>query len=411
MSATTQNNNMDTLNAMFAAFMERAADEGGPFEEYATEVSDSLTAFWMHDDNQALFSKVLGSMKTKTARKSKKSDDDDKPKLRRPKSAYIFFCKEQRPDVVETMTEENGGEKPAPKDVLSRLGAEWKELKGSTKTKDKKLMDKFVEMAAKDKAECHEENGTSPDESKSKSKKKDDGKPKRAKSAYQFFCQDKRAEVKKTLEEENEEKPSAKEINAELSRMWSELKGSKKKADKAALSEYEQMKMLDKNRYDNEMAAFSGSEVETETEVEAEAEVKEVEIEAEAEAEAEDDEVKFETDGEIVADDEIVANDEDKYEKALTELTKTINKGRRKLPDSITKATKATKATESKQKRPTVKQTGYSLYAKEMRAEVKEENPDSKAAEITKMLQEMWKDLDDEEKDEFKERAKVLNES
>ena len=124
------------INDMFKSFMERAGAEG-PFSEYDEEITEMLTNYWFDEENQAIFSKVLGSIKTKTTRKSKKSDDDT-PKPRRPKSAYLFFCKEQREAVVAKMTEDNG-EKPKPKEVLSGLGAAWKELKNSTKPKDKKL--------------------------------------------------------------------------------------------------------------------------------------------------------------------------------------------------------------------------------------------------------------------------------
>ena len=361
MSATTQNN-MKLFNDMFTAFMERAGEEDGPFAEYDESVSNALLDFWNTEENQAIFKKVTDGMKTKTktARKSKKSDDD-KPKPRRPKSAYIFFCKEQRADVVETMTEENGGEKPTPKDVLSRLGAEWKKLKGSTKTKDKQLLSKVEEMAAKDKAECHEENGTSDD---SKSKKKDDGKPKRAKSAYLYFCQAKREEAKKGLEEETGEKPIPKEVTTELGRLWAELKGSKSPKDKKLLAEYEALKDADKARYEREMQIYSS---------------------ASASENEEDEDKDSDFDGTV---ENIIAD----------------------LKEEPKKESKP-KATETKQKRPTVKVTGYSLYAKEMREEVKGENPDAKGAEITKMLAGMWKELDEEEQDEFKERAKVLNES
>jgi len=370
MSATTQTKNMTLINDMFTAFMERAVDEGGPLAEWDEQVATDFMAFWFHDDNQKAFSKVLGSMKT-TVRKSKKSDDDT-PKPRRPKSAYLFFCKEKRSEVVEKMTEENDGTKPAPKEVLSGLGAAWKELKASSNCKDKQLLARFEKMASDDKDECHRENGTSPDE-----KKKNDGKPKRAKSAYLFFCQEHRAEVKQELEDENGEKPSPKDVTAELGRKWNELKGSKKKADKEEMAKYESMRDEDKTRYDSEKEAFEkSSEVETDS-----------------------------------ADDSV-----ESLVSVLTESTKPVDIAADfKNPDyvRIGASSPENKAVEKKpgHKRPTVKVTGYSLYAKEMREEVKEENPEAKAAEITKILSGMWKELDEAEQEEFKERAKTLNES
>ena len=160
MSATTQNNNMTMINDMFSAFMERAVNDG-PLSEYQdsiNEIKEILSNYWLDEENQTIFSKVLGSIKTKTTRKSKKSDDDT-PKPRRPKSAYIFFCKDKREEVKTKMTEDNDGDKPKPTEVMRGLGAAWRELKESG---NNELLSKYEDLAAIDKFECHAENGTTP---------------------------------------------------------------------------------------------------------------------------------------------------------------------------------------------------------------------------------------------------------
>ena len=51
------------------------------------------------------------------------------------------------------------------------------------------------------------------------------------------------------------------------------------------------------------------------------------------------------------------------------------------------------------------KTSGYSLFCKEHRAEVKEDNPEMSAQEITKILAGMWKDLEEDEQAEWKVKA------
>ena len=249
MSVSVQNNNMAVLNELFTAFMERCVDEGGPLAEYDESIEASLKEFWNDEKNQDIFKTAIKKLKGTTTRskKSKSSSESEGEKKRRPKSAYIFFCKETREEVVSNLMEEHDGTKPKPPEVLSALGAAWKELKVSSKPKDKKLLAKFEQMAADDKEECHKQNGTT-----EKEKKKSDGKPKRAKSAYLYFCQEKRAAVKTNLESENGEKPKPSEVTQELSRLWNALKGSKATDDKKELKRFEQMAAGDKERYESE---------------------------------------------------------------------------------------------------------------------------------------------------------------
>ena len=51
------------------------------------------------------------------------------------------------------------------------------------------------------------------------------------------------------------------------------------------------------------------------------------------------------------------------------------------------------------------KKSGYALFCGEFRPEIKEDNPDKSGTDITKLLAQMWKDLPDEEKQEWKDKA------
>ena len=55
------------------------------------------------------------------------------------------------------------------------------------------------------------------------------------------------------------------------------------------------------------------------------------------------------------------------------------------------------------------KLSAYTHFCQEHRAQVKEENPEMKATDVTKELANMWKSLDEEEKAEWKESAEAAN--
>ncbi len=61
-----------------------------------------------------------------------------------------------------------------------------------------------------------------------------------------------------------------------------------------------------------------------------------------------------------------------------------------------------------KEKPAKKKTTGYVLFCQEFRPEVKEDNPGLAQVEITKLLAQMWKDLPEEEKEEWKEKAAAV---
>jgi upstream-binding transcription factor len=196
---------------------------------------------------------------------------------------------------------------------------------------------------------------------KKASGKKDPNKPKRGKSAYLFFCADHRDEAKSQLGEE----AKATEVTAELGRMWNEIKESAKKEDKQKLSKYEDMAKSDKERYLSEMEGYEQS----------------------SEEEMVDEGSKKKSEQPI--EEELIIEEDDTEMENLKKLLAEKNKSKKT----------------SEKKTSEKKTTGFSIFCKETRKEVKEENPDAKSADITKLLSGMWKELSKEDQQEWKDRA------
>jgi high mobility group protein B3 len=181
---------------------------------------------------------------------------------------------------------------------------------------------------------------------KSSRKKKDPDAPKRGKSAYIFFCADKRAEVKEELGEE----AKATEVTARLGELWNELKADEDRADEMKV--YVDQAAKDKARYEAEMETYKPPS----------------------------------DDGE-----------EDDAPKKPAPAAKKGNK-----------ATKKGNKKSTGKKGSKKKTNGYAYFCREHREDVKKENPDMKATDVTKELARMWKELDAEEQQEWKDAAAAL---
>ena len=199
---------------------------------------------------------------SKSSKKAKSIKDPDAPK--RGKSAYIFFCNANR-EVVKSEL----GDELKTTEITKELGARWNKLKESTKASDKKLVATYEEQAKQDKdrydGEMQGYDRPSDEEleeklgkkgSKKTKKTKDPSAPKRGKSAYIFFCGDKREEVKNDLGAE----AKATDITKELGVRWNMLKESTKASDKKLLTKYEKMATDDKDRYEKEKSDSSSSD-------------------------------------------------------------------------------------------------------------------------------------------------------
>jgi hypothetical protein len=88
---------------------------------------------------------AISSTETSTKVKKEKStvNKDGTPKKPKAKTGYLVFSSEKRED-IKKMLEEESGEAPKPKDVISKLGAVWKALSDDEK---KVFNDKAKAMA------------------------------------------------------------------------------------------------------------------------------------------------------------------------------------------------------------------------------------------------------------------------
>jgi hypothetical protein len=160
----------------------------------------------------------------------KKLKDENAPK--RPKSGYMFFAEKKRPEIKKDQPELKMVE------ISKVIGERWKSAVPATKEKYNKKSEndklRYKEEMASYKRPSDEvlltqkinqkkKRGKQASGDKKKRTKKPEGAPTRGKSAYLFFCQANRAEVK-------EANPSFKatEVMAELGRMWKELPDEEK---------------------------------------------------------------------------------------------------------------------------------------------------------------------------------------
>ena len=333
----TSNTQTKNINNFIQAFLATHGVDTEVFEE------------WQSEETQKA---VEALMKSLSPSKEKKLKDPNAPK--RGKSAYLFFCNDMRSKVKEEL-----GDDSKATEVTSELGVQWNALKEAVEKGDKKAktaMTKYTKQAEEDKERYTTEmEGYTPpsDEELAGAKKqrvsgsktkKDPAAPKRAKSAYLFFCADKREEIKGELDE-----PTPKDVMAELGSKWAELKTGAEGGDKQAkknLAKYTRQAEEDKERYTTEMEAYippsSGD------------------------------------------DEEVVP--------------------KKKSPKKVTSPKGSDDEVEEKVKSPKKQKSGYALFCGEFREEVKEDNPDKSGTEITKLLAQMWKDLPEEEKTEWKSR-------
>jgi high mobility group protein B2 len=164
------------------------------------------------------------SKKEKKEKKTtKRKERKEKSGVKRALSAYMFYCKEKRPEF----------KKEHPKASFSELGKicgeQWKSLSDEDKKPFEKMHDDDKIRYEKEK----EDAGETEDDSKQKKKraKKVAGQPKKGKSAFVFFGEDKRKEMK----EQGKTAPFA-EMGKIIGDAWKALSDDEKKPyqDKAA---------------------------------------------------------------------------------------------------------------------------------------------------------------------------------
>ena len=290
--------------------------------------ASNIDELWMESGTQK-------RLKTLLARTSKPPKDPNAPK--RGKSSYLYFCEENRKKVKKEL-----GENTNATDVTRELGARWNKLK-----KDKKRAGKLKEytrlaLADKERYEKEKAAYVPPKNLYSKIVKKG---PKRAKSAYLYFCSANREEVKGVLGQG----VRATEVTKELGARWNTLKAE------GSTEEFDKLAKKDRERYLQEKADFQKSPLDEE--------------------------------------DELVE------ETILEETPKKATK--KKVPRKKVKKT-TSKKTVKKAPKKASRRNGYQVFCKENREQYKKDSPDAKAKEITKQLSAAWKSLSKEEQDGYK---------
>lgn len=174
--------------------------------EFMEESGNSkLVSAW--DENEVKLNKLLKTQEKTLERKKK---DPNAP--RKPQSAYLIFCnenrglvKEQNPEIVAT-------------DVMRKLSEMWKEVKADKKKSQ--LYMKKAERAREEYLKQMEEYTPPPGFGKKK-----EPKVKRPPTGYILYCNDNRPRVK----EDNPEFKTT-DIMRELGKLWTDLDAETKQA-------------------------------------------------------------------------------------------------------------------------------------------------------------------------------------
>jgi hypothetical protein len=190
--------------------------------------SEDLNELWNSKSTQTSLKKMFN--------KENKKKDPLKPK--RVKSSYLIFCDSERKVI------KNENPTLSTKDITCELGRRWKIIKT-----DKKKYKKYEELAKKDKERyMNEMKKYKPSEGFEikKGSNKDPNTPKRCKSAYLFFCNSVRNDIK-----QNNPELSNKDITKEMGRLWKNVKTDKKEYKK-----YEELANKDRERYNREKKEY-----------------------------------------------------------------------------------------------------------------------------------------------------------
>jgi hypothetical protein len=179
------------INEFFTAFLENHGDE-------------EILSKWKEE------SKGLNKIMKKKEKKEKKKSSG----LSKNKSAYIFFCLEERAEIAKENPELSS------KEITKILAKNWSDLKENDEDRLAELQEKALkdkERYTKEKSDSENEKSDGEDNNTTEPKKK-----KKKTSLYMLFCKEERAVIKEEFPEY-----SSKEIITELGRRWTELKSSK----------------------------------------------------------------------------------------------------------------------------------------------------------------------------------------
>ena len=401
--------------------------------------SEELAEMWNEEDNMKAFTALLvkAANAVKRGSSDKKIKDPLKPKGK--KSAYIIFCTKKREEAKKLL-----GPDAKATDVTSKLGQMWNELKNSKKTADKKVLQLCEQEAAEDKARYDEDMKgyvppsddeliASKGKGKGSKKKSDPNAPKGKKSAYIFFCTYNRDAAKTVLSGKDSK---ATDVTKLLATWWNDLKTDEDCSDD--LEKYKKMAADDKVRHDKETeeyALFGGDDQPVvakksgkkssgkKSDPNATKGKKSAYIffcaEKRDAAKTEIGKDGKATDvtkllatwwNELKADDDrsdelekyskMAADDKIRYEQ---EKARVAHESEDKHQSDEDKPAPKKCKGKGEDKPQNSKKNGYTHFCSTNRASVKEDNPEMSATEITKELARQWKELDEDEQNEWKE--------
>ena len=211
-------------------------------EEHRVKNGNRLVTLWKTEENQDQLAGMLKFHAPSKTKKIKAPKDPNAPK--RPLSAYIMYCQAKRQKVRAKHTEMKAVE------VTKKLAAKWQLLSDERKvkynllaTEDKKRYAKEMKVFVPtpvDQLPVPRKRG------RPSTKKKREG-PKRARTAYIFFCTEKRPEARIAHPE-----LTGKEVTTELGRMW-----KKDFPDRNARKTWRRAARKDKKRYAEEKATWN----------------------------------------------------------------------------------------------------------------------------------------------------------
>lgn len=297
-------------------------------QEFLHKNSDAsnIDKLWMEADTQKRLKSLL-------VRTSKPPKDPNAPK--RGKSSYLYFCEDNRKKVKSAL-----GENTNATDVTRELGVRWNELKKDRKRAGK--LREYVRLAQADKERYEKEKAAYVPPKNLYSKRVKKG-PKRAKSAYLYFCSTNREEVKNALGKG----VKATEVTKELGARWNALKAE------GGTEEFDKLAEKDRKRYLQEKEEFQKCPV-----------------------------------------------DDDEEDELVEESPKKVRK--KNVPKKKVKKTVSKKKAVKKAPKKTSRRNGYQVFCKENREQYKKDSPDANAKEITKQLSAAWKSLSKEEQEGYK---------
>jgi hypothetical protein len=345
-----------------------------------TQIMELVKSFLEENDSENLVEAWMEKQQDveKITKKTRKTSPKDPNKPKRGRSAYIYFCSENRATIKDGMEED-----ARPADVMREMGAIWRELKDSTSEESLESIKKYSRMASDDKKRHAKEmesyvplnedeiSALKPKKSTKKSSTKKNGSPKRARSAYIFFCSELRSKIK-------DENPDAisKDILKMLGALWSEYKEEEEHTED--YERFKEMASQDKDRYKQEMENFSPQDTVEEIPKEV-VEIDDVSTEEEIVTKPKKQRRKKE---EVVVEEEVVEEEVEEEEVEEEVVVKEVVKI-------------------SPKKSSAKKNQAYMNFCKDNRQDMKDENPEASSLDITRMLGEEWKKMEIDEREEW----------